>query len=144
MGTCEVRDNKLYILLFSKYAKFLVDETNYTVLFSHYNNPSFKVTKENFDWCNELNLKARETHTFGHEFILELEIPPLKIESTTDGYKLNSQHSSAFMGLSFLDLKSWKNKEIEDQCKSRGTYKDLDEIMREINERLQKLPIQNK
>lgn len=144
MGTCEVRDNKLYILLFSEYAKFLVENTNYTVLFSHYNNPSFKVTKENFDWCNKLNLKARETHTFGHEFILELEIPPLKIESTTDGYKLNSQHSFSFRGLCFLDLERWKNNEIEEQCKSRGSYRDLDEIKREINERLQKLPIQNK
>lgn len=141
MVTCEVRDNKLYLLLFSDLAKYLVEKTDYNVLFCHYDHPSFKVTKENFDWCNELNLKARETHRFGHEFILELELPELKIESTSDGYRLNSRHSLPFMGLSFLDLESWKNKEIEELCKSRGTYRDLDGVIKEVDERLEKLPI---
>lgn len=113
MNTNEVRNNKWYLLIGSEQAEWLINNTYTTVLFASYGRPSIKVVEDNFEWCNKQNLEYRDKAVSGNYFIIEYELPPLRLEATEKGYTLNSQCRGNFEPYSFDSVEIWREKEIE-------------------------------
>lgn len=145
MVTCEIRDNKLYTLLFSEYAEWLINNTYSKVLFCSHSNPSFEVNKDNFDWCNKLHLESRKNSESGNDFILEQELPNLEVKSTSSGYKLNSNPNGRlhfFLSYSFEDLEVWKSREVDTRYDRLPFHpENLDKVRLEVEDIVSKLPI---
>lgn len=141
MNTNEVRNNKWYILIGSGQAEWLINNTYTTVLFSSYGRPSIKVNKDNFEWCNVQNLDSYNKAISGNYFIIEYELPRLKIEVTDKGYTLNSQYRGIFDCYSFDSVEIWRGKEIEKRLNELGSYLELDRITQEVDNELKQLPL---
>lgn len=88
-------DGEWYILLFSKMAKFLVDETRYEVYLASYDSPLKRVTVKNFE---ELNKKVEEGQgKDGDIFVLKLTLPELEIK-TISGNNSKVSINSSYLG----------------------------------------------
>lgn len=96
MPTNTLIDGKWYLLLFREYAKFLVHESRYDVYFVSSENLPQKVDKENFYELDKKVKHYEDINTFGDCFVLELVLPYLDIELTTDfdknRFRINSRY----------------------------------------------------
>lgn len=81
-------NGKWYLLLFKKMAEFLVEESQYNVYFASYDKPLEKVTSENFKEKDKIVKSFEDIRTSGDCFLLELELPDLEINFTTDKKKM--------------------------------------------------------
>lgn len=135
-----VKDGKLYLLLFDEYTEFLVTKTNYDVYMISYDKPMIKVNQENFKKLRK-NVKAREeTRTWGDCFVMELELPPMKLEIITDrnpSVTFNSPYITGFQGFVLDSPDVWINKEVEKEW-SKNTKVDLIELRDELKEKVEK------
>ena|SRR6478736_2318001 len=145
MVTSEVRDGKLYVLCFEELAEFLVFNSRYKVLFCSYNFPAIIVNKDNFEYCKKLHKQGEGTSD--HNFIYELELPSLEVKMAEGHNGLdfsvnsNPRYRSAFTGLSFENVKIWREKEIERRLKKLGSYQQLEKVREEVDQSIKSLPI---
>ena len=136
-----VRDGKWYLLLFDEYAEFLVDKTNYDVYMISYDKPMIKVTKDNFQKLRENVKTFNDKRVQGDCFVMELELPPMKVEVVYDNkprVNFNSHFNTGLQGY-VLDLPNdWKHNVIEEQWKKEGREFDLDKTRTELDEKIVK------
>lgn len=98
-------DGKWYLLLFRKMAKFLVEESQYDVYLASYDSPLEKVTKDNFKDLDKKVKSFEDIRTSGDCFLLELELPVLDINFTTDGRTM------------VVNSKYWENNQLLNKIK---------------------------
>jgi hypothetical protein len=135
-----VKDGKLYLLLFDEYAEFLVDKTNYDVYMISYDKPMIKVTKDNFQKLRENVKTFEEKRTWGDCFVMELELPPMKVEIITDrnpSITFNSPYNTGFQGFVLDSPDVWINKEVEKEW-SKNTKVDFIQLRDELKEKVEK------
>jgi hypothetical protein len=119
VATNIVKNGKWYLLLFEEYARFLVEKTNYDVYMISYDKPMIRVNKENFDKLNENVKKFKEKAVQGDCFVMELELPPMKVEINYNVYGYTNQvefNSPGQTGLNHYALynqQDWVNKEVD-------------------------------
>lgn len=137
-----VRDGKWYLLLFDEYAKFLVDKTNYDVYMISFDKPMIKVTKDNFQKLSENVKSFSERQVMGDCFVMELELPSMKIEVINrddDKSKVTfNSHTKVFQGYSFDLPEVWKYKMIDDEWLKQGRNFVLDTTKNELDEKIVK------
>jgi hypothetical protein len=151
MTTNTIHNNKLYHLIWYKYAKFLVNKTSYGVFFVSSDNPMVRVTKENLQHFKKLS--EIKTKYFDNKFVMEIELPAMEINIKQDhnGNHINfnsNQMSSSFRGFSFKEFEDWRHKKEEDlmneqikpirEARDRGENPvwdvDLDAIRKKVRE----------
>jgi hypothetical protein len=114
-----IRDGKWYLLLFEEYARFLVEKTNYDVYMISYDKPMIKVNQDNFKKLNKNVNKFRENRTQGDCFVMELELPPMKVEINYNSYgdsnyvEFNSYNNTGLKYYVLDSPKTWVNNEVE-------------------------------
>jgi len=140
-----VKDGKWYLLLFEEYARFLIENTNYDVYMISYDKPMIKVNQVNFEKLNKNVNKFREKRTQGDCFVMELELPPMKVEINYNSYgnntyvELNSYNNTGFQHYVLDSPETWVTKEVEKVWSENSKNKiktDFEALRHELNEKI--------
>lgn len=88
-----VKDGILYIPIFGEMATFLVENSTFKVCYVPSNDdPIVELTKENVKEFVDKHEDAWKRRVFEGTLYMMRTLPDLKIETNTNGYKLNSEY----------------------------------------------------